>query len=432
MSDNAILLTIDELEPGMYVSRLDRPWLETPYLFQGFYIETLDDIRELRKHCQHVFVDDNRFDETITATRSFPAPVRKAAKQVSATNSRVIRLPEKSETQRSKAKPIDGKSTGEETTVRLKRELDQAGSAYANATTVIDQVMDKIAAGADVDVAIVHQALDPMIESVIRNQDALAWLARMKTKDDYVFDHSLAASLWLTIFGKYLGFDMDTLRVVSMGGLFLDVGKTKLPKKLLIQKTPLTDEEMALMRKHVEAGVKIVQQIQGVDQRVVDMIATHHERYNGTGYPQALERNQIPVFGRIAGIVDSYCAMTMKRPYAKPISAYEAMMQFNHLAGVEFQPEMVEQFVQAIGIFPVGTLVELNTGAVGVVIAQNKVRRLRPEIMVLLDEDKNPLKRFPTIDLRTQLVDKTNIESLWISAGLPPGAYGIDPKNYYI
>jgi len=114
------------------------------------------------------------------------------------------------------------------------------------------------------------------------------------------------------------------------------------------------------------------------------------------------------------------------------ISTYDAMMQINHLAGVEFQAEMVEQFVQAIGVFPVGTLVELSTGEVGVVIAQNKVRRLRPKIMVLLDQDKKPLERFPTIDLRTQLVDKTNTESLWITKGLPPGAYGIDPANYYI
>jgi len=432
MSAKTVPLTIDELEPGMYVSKLDRPWLETPYLFQGFYIETLEDIRELAKHCQHVFVDNNRFDETMTATQSFPAPVRNRVKQTSATISRIVYLSKESETQTSNAKPIDGKSTDDETTVRSKREFDQAASAYAQASTVVDEVIKRMDAGVAVDLAVIHQAVDPMIESVMRNQDALVWLARMKTKDDYVFDHSLAASIWLIVFGKHLGFDKKTLQVVSMGGLFMDVGKTSMPKKLLTQKTPLNDEEMALMRKHVEAGVKIVQQIKGVDSRVVDMIATHHERHNGTGYPNSLDGNQIPTFGRIAGIVDSYCAMTMNRPYAMAISTYDAMMQINHLAGVEFQAEMVEQFVQAIGVFPVGTLVELSTGEVGVVIAQNKVRRLRPKIMVLLDQDKKPLERFPTIDLRTQLVDKTNTESLWITKGLPPGAYGIDPTNYYL
>lgn len=434
MSAETEMITIDELKPGMYVAKLDRPWLETPFLFQGFYIESLDDIRELRDHCQHVYVDIDRFDETITEAQSFPAPRRNAAKQKSAEQSRVIDLSQKSATQtpKRKSKPIDGKSIADDDSVRLKRELDEANLVYMQASTVIDEVMKKIDAGIDVDIAMIHHAVDPMIESVMRNQDALAWLARMKRMDDYVFDHSLAASIWLIIFGKYLGFDRNTLQLVSMGGLFMDVGKTKMPKRLLTQKTRLDDKDTALMRKHVEASVEIAQQIRGVDQKVVEMIATHHERYNGTGYPQRLEGNRIPIFGRIAGIVDSYCAMTMNRPYAKAISAYDAMMQFNHLAGVEFQAEMVEQFVQAIGIFPVGTLVELSTGQVGVVIAQNKVRRLRPKIMILLDNNKKPLDRFPTIDLRTQLVDKTNTESLWIVNGLPPGAFGVDPTNYYI
>lgn len=432
MSSETVALSVDDLELGMYVSKLDRPWLETPFLFQGFYIESHDDIEELRRHCQQVYVDIDRFDDTITATTSFSSPKDQFRKQGPVNNSRAKSVSVKSKPKASTSKPSAGKASGENSSVQLQVELKQADVAYANAGNVIDQVMQKINSGVDVDVTVLQQAVDPMIESVMRNQDALAWLARMKKKDDYIFDHSLVASVWLTIFGKYLGFDKDTLEIVCMGGLFLDVGKTKIPKDILTKKTPLTDEEMAKMRKHVEVGVKIVQQIMGIDQRVIDMIATHHERHNGTGYPQGLEGNQIPIFGRIAGIVDSYCAMTMIRPYAKPKSAYDAMMQFNNLAGVEFQAEMVEQFVQAIGIFPVGSLVELSTGEVGAVIAQNKVRRLRPQIMVLLDNEKKPLKRFPVIDLRNQLVDTTNAESLWIVKGLPPGAYGIDPKNYYL
>ena len=432
MSVKTEQVTIDRLELGMYVSKLDRPWLETPFLFQGFYLESLDDIAELRQHCQHVWVDLDRFDETITATQSFPALRRNSEKQESPDESRIPDWCEKSETQMSKSELVDSTSTEGDSTARLKRELDQADVAYAGASAVLDQVMKKIEEGADVDVAIIQQAVDPMIESVMRNQDALAWLARMKRKDDYIFDHSLVASVWLTIFGKHLGLDKANLRIISMGGLFLDVGKTKVPKRLLIQKTTLNNEEMALMKKHVGAGVEIVQQIKGVDQKVIDMVATHHERHNGTGYPYRLEGNKIPIFGRIAGIVDSYCAMTMQRPYAKAISANEAMMQLNHLAGVEFQADMVEQFVQAIGIFPVGALVELSSGEVGVVIAQNRIRRLRPKIMVLLDHDKKPLKRFHVVDLRTQLVDSATAESLWIVRGLPPGTYGVDPTDYYI
>lgn len=162
------------------------------------------------------------------------------------------------------------------------------------------------------------------------------------------------------------------------------------------------------------------------------MVAGHHERYNGTGYPQGLAGSQIPVFARIAGVVDTYDAMTTPRPYAPPMSTYDAMRQLNKLAGIEFPVEVFEQFVQAIGVFPVGTLVELNTGEVGIVIAQNRVRRLRPKIMLLLDSDKAPLAEFHVVDLRKQLANAGGETSLWIERGLSPGDYGIDPSEYYL
>jgi HD-GYP domain-containing protein (c-di-GMP phosphodiesterase class II) len=186
-----------------------------------------------------------------------------------------------------------------------------------------------------------------------------------------------------------------------------------------------------LLRKHVEFGLEIARRVDGVDARVLEIIESHHERHNGTGYPQGLQGGQIPVFARIAGIVDAFDAMTTFRPYAEARSTYDAMQQFNALAGVEFQAEMVEQFVQAVGIFPVGTLVELSTGEVGVVIGQNRTRRLRPQIMLLTDEDKTALATFKTIDLRTTLVDGSG-ESLYIMCGLPPGAHGLDPSEYYL
>jgi hypothetical protein len=162
------------------------------------------------------------------------------------------------------------------------------------------------------------------------------------------------------------------------------------------------------------------------------MVAGHHERYNGTGYPRGLSGGKIPVFARIAGIVDAYDAMTTPRPYAITMSTYDAIRQLNKLAGVEFPEEVVEQFVQAIGVFPVGTLVELNTAEVGIVIAQNRVRRLRPKVMLLLDSNKTPLPNFRIVDLRHQLADDSGDSSLWIEQGLAPGDYGLDPSEYYL
>jgi HD-GYP domain-containing protein (c-di-GMP phosphodiesterase class II) len=158
------------------------------------------------------------------------------------------------------------------------------------------------------------------------------------------------------------------------------------------------------------------------------MVRLHHERFNGQGYPDGIAGSDIPMFARIAGLVDTYDAMTASRPYAQPQSTYDAMRQLNRLSSVEFAEELVEQFVQAIGVFPVGSLVELNTGEVGIVIAQNRVRRLRPKVMVVLDESKNPLQIDRIVDLR----DTTSDASLWIDRGLAPGDFGVEPSEFYL
>lgn len=212
----------------------------------------------------------------------------------------------------------------------------------------------------------------------------------------------------------------------------MDVGKTRLPNELLTRTGPLSEAEMNIMRNHVEFGIEIAKNIPQIDERVIQMIAGHHERYNGTGYPNGLRGSEIPVFARIAGIVDSYDAMTAPRPYAPPVSTFDAIRQLNNLGGVEFPQEIVEQFVQAIGVFPVGTLVELNSGEVGVVIAQNRTRRLRPKILLILDAGKTPLVHEAIIDLRNQLAQDDGQNSLWIERGLTPGEYGIDPSEYYL
>jgi hypothetical protein len=151
----------------------------------------------------------------------------------------------------------------------------------------------------------------------------------------------------------------------------------------------------------VEFGVEILQaQTKTLDERIIAMVQCHHERHDGSGYPQGLSGLDVPVFARIAGVVDHFDAVVSARPYADPVSAYDAVRSLNKRAGTEFQAEVVEQFVQAVGMFPNGTLVELSTGEVGVVLEQNRVRRLRPKVLVLLDKHKKPMKRSKKLDLR--------------------------------
>jgi len=431
MPPQRIAVATNELSVGMYIAELDRPWLETPFLFQGFYVESAKEIIELQQYCEHVYVDMERCDQALFRKEQAPtvAPrsgksffARRKAKKVEADKPRK-QIETKADHQDEAYRPMD--------TGVLRKQILEAKVAHERTIGAINNIFSSLRDGAGIDFQAAEETIEPMVESVVENEDAMSWLARMKKKDNYIHDHSIASCVWALVFGKHLGLEKDDLQVLGLGALLMDVGKTRIPTELLVKNSALTAEEKLLMQKHVEFGLEIASRVEGVDSRVIQIIESHHERYNGTGYPRGLKANDIPVFARITGIVDSYDAMTTFRPYAEAISTYEAMRKLNDLAGVEYQAEMVEQFVQAVGIFPVGTLVELSTGAVGVVIAQNRTRRLRPQVMLLMDEEKTALDHFKTIDLRTLLVDASG-ESLCILRGLPPGAYGLNPSEYYL
>jgi hypothetical protein len=160
------------------------------------------------------------------------------------------------------------------------------------------------------------------------------------------------------------------------------------------------------------------------------MIRHHHERFNGSGYPNGLKGKEIPIFSRMASIVDTYDAIINDRPYARAISPHEAIRELYDLRDIAFQAELVEAFIQAIGVYPIGTLVELSTGQVGVVISQNKIRHLKPKVMLILDQDKIAYKISPIIDLLHESTDK-NGNPIIISNVLEPNSYGIKPEEIY-
>ena len=186
-----------------------------------------------------------------------------------------------------------------------------------------------------------------------------------------------------------------------------------------------------MLRQHAEFGEKILAASQGVAQTVADMVRCHHERFDGSGYPQGLYGNQIPPFGRIAGIADCYDAMTSETPYSKPMAAYDAARALNEMRGKEFAAEVVEQFLATMGMFPVASLVELNDGSVAVVLEQNPNNVLRPKVLLLLDQNRAPLPQPRVIEMRDLPLDATQSGALWIVAGHEHGAFGIDPAGIF-
>jgi HD-GYP domain-containing protein (c-di-GMP phosphodiesterase class II) len=414
-------LPVEQIKLGTYVSRLDRPWAETPFLFQGFTVASDEDLQLLRSLCKVVYAEVSIEEaEELKSARRAPATPREP------------RPPEPLEELSANPAAFADRVPIKDA-VELKTELTLATTSFGEARRAVGAIFDHLRRGGGLDVPHLQTVVGSMVDSVFRNRDAMAWLARMKSKDDYLYSHSLSASVWALAFGRHLGLDKETLTSLGTGAMLLDIGKTMLPTELLTKSGKPSDKEWQMIRTHVDQGVKLLRAAPDVDNRILTMIETHHERFDGSGYPHKLKGDDIPLIGRIAGIVDCYDAMISERSYAKPRSAYDAVRELKRLGGIAFPAELVELFIQAVGVFPTGSLVELNTGEVGVVIGQNRYRRLRPEVMLILDGQKKPREEFTTIDLLSCEENAgTREPSLWITRGLERGAYDINPAEYFL
>ena len=266
----------------------------------------------------------------------------------------------------------------------------------------------------------------------MRNNSAMAALLRMRAVDDYTFSHSIACAVWGAIIGRQLGFPPKDIDSLALSCSLMDIGKTNLPPELLQQAESPTEEQWKKLQSHVQEGLNLLEENKVDDEKLRLTIQSHHERHDGSGYPNGLEANDIPLYARIAGIVDSYDAMITDTPYSEVRSSYAAVQELQSKAGVLYQKELVEQFIQAIGVFPVGAIVELNTGEVGVVVAQDTTRRLKPKVILLLDADKKPRSHLVIVDLANQESDDSGTLSWWITKELPNSAYGIDPAKYFL
>ncbi|HET7922971.1 MAG TPA: HD-GYP domain-containing protein [Gammaproteobacteria bacterium] len=418
-----------ELEVGMYVTRLDRPWTETPFLFQGFFIRSADDIEELRRYCQHVFIDVEQSGAVADTGNKADTPRQESPAQGERTITGVtsLRYPSPRQT----AGGGHSNRTVYTPALPVEQEMKAARKAHSDATKAVQEILTTLQSGGQLDIELAQQTVEPMVESVLRNPDAMVWLSRMKQHDSYSYHHSVGCSIWGIAFARHLGLDRQALYEIGLGCMLFDVGKTRLPQDLLSKPAALSATEQRVVRNHVDYSVAILENTAGITSRIISMVHSHHERHDGSGYPDGLKGNKIPTFAKIAGMVDCYDALTSIRPYAKQRSPYEAVREIYTWRNNLFQTEVVEQFMQAVGAFPTGSLVELSSGAVGVVIAQNEARRLRPKLMLVLDEHKKKLRHFEMLDL---LNDNQwqNVEQLWIEKCLEPGAYGIDPQELYL
>jgi HD-GYP domain-containing protein (c-di-GMP phosphodiesterase class II) len=420
MGDSELKTSIDGLAVGMYVVRLDRPWLDTPFPFEGVRINSVTDIELLRRYSSFVYVD----------TQKGPSPAPQFWMTGGADN---IKL-------QGSAAPIKAnfKGTSDEYTklkkcfyeIRstLDREMVNAKEIKGEIDASLKKVMTDLQKGKALDIELVKKGVEATVDSILRNPSAFSLLLQLEKSDEYAYVHSLSTSVWCAQFGRHLGLERGDIMNLALGGMMLDVGKVRLPNSLLHKREAISPEENATLHQHVDHSVRILSATKAIPPDVLRMVATHHERADGSGYPEGLDNDQIPIYGRIAGIVDSYDAMTSKRPYTDKIySPNEAINELYRCRGSYFQAELVEQFIQTVGLYPTGSLVEFNTGEVGVVLEVNDLKRLFPTVMLILDKDKRPRSEFQTLNL-----SKSTNTDLQITNALPNGAYGIRMDQLFL
>ena len=391
MALHQVKVVVDDLQVGMYVAALDRPWVETPFPLQGFFIAGPVDIESLRPWCRHVYVDVER--------GTAPRP----------------RAPSSGP----RAAPLKIHRNAYPARTTLRRELGKAADIPAQMDSALRQAWAELRRGRKTDLRATRRLVRTMVASVVRNPDALTWLAQLRRRDDYSYNHSLRASIWSTVFGRHLGLAVPALESLALGTVLSDVGMLRLGPELH------RHTDAAELQQHVNFSLAMVQQSGAVDELATAVVATHHERFDGSGYPRGLQGDAIPYLGRIAAIAVHYDELINPPDAARAVTPAEAMSTLYGERGRAFQAEVVDEFIQALGIYPAGTLVELTSREVGVVVEQNPQRRLRPKVLLLTDAEHRLLRRRRTCDL-AQLAERHGTDTA-IARSLPPGWGGLDP-----
>ena len=408
----------------MYISELDRPWVETPFLFQKFELRTSEEMEQLKKHCTYVYVDTELGPDVAPkpTDKESVVRIRKLEEQDEKIKREVKKIAE-APSRRSQRPAYPDRTP-------FQRELVRAREVQSQTRVLMRTTIEEVQKGKAVNIPLAEKVVDNMVESVIRNPDALVCLSQLKDVSEYTALHSIRTCVLALTFGRHLVLSKDELKILGVGALLHDIGMAKLPATILDKPGGLTVEEFELMTQHVPWGLEILKQSGGVPPAALEILEQHHERHDGSGYVRKLKGDLIGYVGAICAIVDVYDAITSQRVYRGPVSADDALKRMYEWRHKDFHAELVEEFIKCMGIYPIGSLVELSTGGVGVVITINRARRLKPKVVLLLTANKKPLSRKVITDLaehRDGLGREYKIKRV-----LPAGTYSINPMEHLV
>ena len=364
-------IAITDLRPGMYIVQTGESWKNRPYLYAKPGLVTNEkEIEEIIRQGFHDAYYDP--EKAQSQTKSDDTLAKANANRV----------------QKAQQIPIH-------------EEISRQQKPYEEFVSHMLNVMEDARSGR-VTLSAQDFIVQDIMQSMSRNRDALLCLSKLKTFDNYTYAHSVNVSILSIAFGFHLGMQGDDLHMLGLSGLFHDIGKMKIPPAILNAPRKLSPDEFRLIKRHPLYGTELLAKARGVDQCIIDGVLDHHERYNGSGYPNKRRGPEISAFGSILSICDVYDALTSKRVYKDPLSLSQALSIMYDMRGDAWDQELLEHFIKMIGIYPVGTPIALTGGFKGLVVQSNPQAPLYPTVVLCLDRNGNYLKKPERIDLAQQ------------------------------
>ena len=384
---------VQELEPGMFIHDLQCSYLQHGFLFQQFLIKKPEQIQKMaRIGLAEVLIDTDRgTDVRVVAPSVAPAAAPRESPA---------------------AKP---------SRVSQKQEAAVARKVMGEAQDVVHDLLRNVRLGKQVDPAKAGAVVEKINESVLRNPGAMLSLCRIKEADNYTFQHCVSVCALLVAFANAMGLEPAAVQQAGLGGMLHDIGKMRVPLEILNKPGKLTDEEFEIMKSHAALSCVLLDGVPGVSDEVIQIAGEHHEKYGGTGYPLGIAGESISLLGRMAAIVDVYDAITSNRVYHKGMEPSDALKKLLEWSGGHLDPHLVQRFIRVLGIYPVGSLVRLDSGRLAVVVEQQE-DLLTPTVRVVFDSGRR--LRLAPKDLDLALgTDR-------IECYEDPAEWGLEPKEF--
>jgi HD-GYP domain-containing protein (c-di-GMP phosphodiesterase class II) len=393
-SNNPIIrIDAERIALGMRVIELDRPWNESPFETHGFRITTEQQLDQLKNCCEYIYVAA-KANTAATATAAAPSEKRQYRN-----------------------------------TQTFQQALPAAKNAHKDAKNVVTGFYKTLRLAQSFDSSEAKKAVKQCVDNVISNQEAMLWLGLLKNVDEYTARHSLNVGLLSIILGRAEGLPRDELEMVGLCGMLHDMGKSRIPLDILNKEGSFSNEEFEIMKTHTTLGYEILTEQADITAEVAEVAFSHHERLSGNGYPRALDASKIGYYTRIVAIADTYDAITSKRIYSPSKTSLEGLRILIGAKGTHFDPELVDRFVECIGIYPSGSIAELSSGEIAIVLPSPPELRETPKVLVIRSSDKQICEE-KCVDLSLKQLDPKG-RPLKIRHLLSDGAFGIKLADHF-